>query len=67
MVQVIALAQYTLAYTSSGTANSPNQRLRLAARSITKSFLPAIQPLANHLIEESGSQPIAQFMGLWSL
>jgi putative transposase len=32
IVQVIALAQYALAYTRSWAANSPNERIRLAAR-----------------------------------
>jgi hypothetical protein len=32
MLQVIALAQYTLAYTRSWAANSPNERIRLAAK-----------------------------------
>ena len=32
MLQVIALAQYALAFTRSGAANCPNQRVRLAAK-----------------------------------
>jgi hypothetical protein len=32
IVQVIALAHYALAYTRSWATNSPNERLRLAAR-----------------------------------
>jgi hypothetical protein len=32
ILQVISLAQYALAYTRGWAANSPNERLRLAAR-----------------------------------